>query len=182
MKITTAQMLKILYVFAWIIFVGLCIEAGGFIFNAVYTVTVNPSGAGHFWEKIDLSGLYSYDVGHYLVQTFFMTLVGLMKALLFYLIIKLLHDKKLNMENPFNKEVGSFIFNVSYLSLFIGGFSHWGAEYAQWFVSKDIAMPDAQFLGLGGADVWLFMGVVLLIIAQIFKRGIELQEENELTV
>jgi hypothetical protein len=26
------------------------------------------------------------------------------------------------------------------------------------------------------------MGITLLVIAQIFKRGIELQEENELTV
>jgi hypothetical protein len=37
-------------------------------------------------------------------------------------------------------------------------------------------------LHLGGADVWLFMGVILYIIAQIFKRGIEIQAENELTV
>jgi hypothetical protein len=43
-------------------------------------------------------------------------------------------------------------------------------------------MPDTQFLRLGGADVWLFMAVVLFIIAQIFKRGIEIQSENELTI
>lgn len=43
-------------------------------------------------------------------------------------------------------------------------------------------MPDVQYLGLGGADVWLFMGVSLFVIAQIFKRGIEIQSENELTV
>ena len=43
-------------------------------------------------------------------------------------------------------------------------------------------MPDTQLLHLGGADVWLFMAVILFIIAQIFKRGIEIQTENELTV
>jgi len=43
-------------------------------------------------------------------------------------------------------------------------------------------MPDVQYLRLGGADVWLFMGVTLFVIAQIFKRGIEIQTENELTV
>jgi len=43
-------------------------------------------------------------------------------------------------------------------------------------------MPDTQHLHLGGADVWLFMGVILFVIAQIFKRGIEIQRENELTV
>ena len=35
---------------------------------------------------------------------------------------------------------------------------------------------------LEGADIWLFMGVTLLVIAQIFKRGIEIQDEHELTV
>jgi hypothetical protein len=37
-------------------------------------------------------------------------------------------------------------------------------------------------LNLSGADVWLFMGVTLYVIAQIFKKGIELQTESELTV
>ena len=33
-----------------------------------------------------------------------------------------------------------------------------------------------------GADVWLFMGVILIIFAMIFKKGIEIQSENDLTV
>jgi hypothetical protein len=43
-------------------------------------------------------------------------------------------------------------------------------------------MPDIEHLRLGGADVWLFMGVTLFVIGHIFKRGIEIQSENELTV
>ena len=49
-------------------------------------------------------------------------------------------------------------------------------------VKKGVNMPDIQYLHLGGADVWLFMGVILFVIAQIFKRGIEIQTENELTI
>jgi hypothetical protein len=43
-------------------------------------------------------------------------------------------------------------------------------------------MPDTQRLRLGGSDVWIFMSVILFVIAQIFRRGIEIQSENELTV
>lgn len=43
-------------------------------------------------------------------------------------------------------------------------------------------MPDIQSLNLDGSDVWLFMGLILLVIAQIFKKGIEIQTENELTI
>jgi hypothetical protein len=35
---------------------------------------------------------------------------------------------------------------------------------------------------MGGSDVWIFMGITLLVIAHIFKKGIEIQEEHELTV
>lgn len=86
------------------------------------------------------------------------------------------------MSQPFNRDVVRFIFNVSYLALGIGLFSWWGVKYTAWFVKQGVEMPDIQYLRLGGADVWLFMGVTLFVIAQIFKRGIEIQTENELTV
>lgn len=43
-------------------------------------------------------------------------------------------------------------------------------------------MPAIHSLNLEGADIWLFMGVALLVISQIFKRGVEIQDEHELTV
>ena len=111
-----------------------------------------------------------------------MSIVAVMKALIFYLIVKILHDKKLNLSEPFSKELRSLIINVSYLSLGIGLFSYWGIHYSEWLVNQNVKMPDIQHLGFGGADVWLFMSVILFVIAQIFKRGIELQEENDLTI
>jgi hypothetical protein len=105
-----------------------------------------------------------------------------LRAWLFYLIIKILHDKKLNMAQPFNREAGRFVFRIAYLALFIGLHSWCGVKYTGWLVIQGVKMPDIQYLRLGGADVWLFMGVTLLVIAHIFKRGIEIQSENELTV
>lgn len=65
MKITTQEILKVLYIFSWIIFVGVCIEAGGFIFNTFFTLVVNPVDAKHFWEGLDLSSLYQHDPGFF---------------------------------------------------------------------------------------------------------------------
>ena len=111
-----------------------------------------------------------------------MSITALMQAWIFYLIIKILHDKKLNIAKPFNKEVGRFIFRISYLALLIGLFSWWGVKYVAWLVTQGVHMPDSQSLRLDGAGVWLFMSVTLFVIAQIFNRGIEIQSENELTV
>ncbi|WP_343703871.1 DUF2975 domain-containing protein [Chitinophaga sp.] len=181
-KIGTKQILMVLYILSWIIFVGICIDAGGFLSNTIYTLAINPEGARSFWPRMDLSDLFKYDRGHFLVLTFFMFVVNLMKAWMFYLIIKILHNKKLNMSQPFNKQVGRFIFDISYLSLLIGLFSLWGIKYAEWLAEKGLAMPDAQHMRLGGGDVWLFMSVILFVIVHIFKRGIQIQQENELTV
>jgi hypothetical protein len=35
-------------------------------------------------------------------------------------------------------------------------------------------------LDFAGGDIWIFMGITLLVIAQILKRGLEIQEENDL--
>src|SRR5579871_4320539 len=148
MEITTKQVLKILYVLSWIIFVGICVEAGGFIFNTFFTLVINPIDAKYFWPGVDFSSLYQYDKGHFFAEGVHMIMPAVLRALLFYMIIKILHDKKLDMSQPFNKEVGRFILRISYLSLFIGALSWWGVKYTQWLTTQGVKMPDIQNLGL----------------------------------
>lgn len=181
-KITSTQILRVLYILSWILFIGLCIEAGAFIFNTFYALVINPAAANNTVQGVDLTALYNHDQGYFITQTLLMIIAAVLKACLFYLIIKLLHDKKLNMSKPFNTDMNRFIFNASYLALGIGLFSWWGTKYAEWLMKKGVAMPGIQYLRVGGADVWLFMGVILLVIAYIFRKGTEIQTENELTV
>ena len=76
----------------------------------------------------------------------------------------------------------NIVINIAWLALGIGFFSFWGAKDTENFVAEGVNMPDIQHLNLGGADVWLFMGVALLVIGKVFKKGIEIQNENDLTV
>lgn len=181
-KITNQQLLKVLQLLSWIIFIGLCIEAGGIVFNTIFTLVVNPIGAHFFWKDINLYNLYNFNKGYFITETLLISIVAIMQVILFYLIVKILQDKKLNLSQPFNTEMKCCIANISYLSIGIGLFCKWGANYTKWLVTKSVTMPDIQKLGFDGADVWLFMGIILLVIAQIFKRGIEIQSENELTI
>ena len=180
-KISTKQILNILLILSWILVIGICIEAGGFIANAFFALA-NPSVVTHLWQQVDLSDLFKYDRGWYFVVTLIMSIVAVMKAWLFFVIIKILNNKDLNIAKPFSKEVQRSIFLISYIALLIGLLSGYGVKYIGWLIQQRVKMPDTQLLHLGGADVWLFMAIVLFIIAQIFKRGIEIQTENELTV
>jgi hypothetical protein len=178
----TDYLLKALHVVAWIIFVGVCIEAGGFIFNAIFTLMLNPEGANKFWMEVNLSELYNYNQSHYVTVISLMIIVAVMRAVMFYLIVRVLYNNALNLAKPFNETIRRFISNIAYLALGIGLFSFWGAQFAAGIVAQGVKMPELQYLRLGGADVWLFMGVTLLVIAQIFKKGIEIQNESDLTV
>lgn len=181
-KISTQQMLNILYILSWIIFIGVCVEAGAFIFYAVLTMVLSPENAEHLWKQADLSALHAYDSGHFLVEMTLISIVAVLRAILFYVILKLLHNKKLDFSSPFSEEMRRFVSGLSYLALGIGLFSFGGANYTEWLITKGVKMPDLATLRIGGADVWLFMGIILLVIAQLFKRGTEMQTENELTI
>ena len=182
MEITTKQILKFLHVLAWIIFIGLCVQAGGIICHAIISVAFNSESSTNIWQQADLSALYTYDKGHFLVIAFYMSLVIILQALMFYLIVKIMYNKKLSLAQPFNTEARRLVILLSYLALLIGLFSSWGTKYSKWLSAKGITMPDSAALELDGASVWLFMAVILFVIAQIFKRGIEIQSEHELTI
>lgn len=182
-KITTKQILKVLQILSWVIFIGLCVEAGGTLINTIVTLFINPSGVENFWEGADyLSSLYTFDPGYFFVLTLIMITVAILKAIMFYLIVKLFVDKKLDMSQPFSMELKSFILNLAYLGLGIGLFSHSGAEYSKWLEAQGLSTANLQALHIAGADVWIFMAVILFVIGQIVKRGIEIQHENDLTI
>ena len=180
----TDFLFKVLNVLAWIIFVGLCIESGGLIVNAFVTIFINPIASSKFWGGMNLYELYQFNESHFITILVLMIIISLLKSILFYLIVNIFHKKKLNLSTPFNETMGKYIFNLSYLSFGIGLFIYWGSNFSAWLkiVSNDKVSPSLQQLKFEGADVWLFMGVILLIFAMIFKKGIEIQSENELTV
>ena len=69
MTVTTKQVLKILYILSWIIFIGVCIEAGGFTVNSFFAL-VNPTTVKYLWlwQQVDLSGLFKYDTGLFFAE------------------------------------------------------------------------------------------------------------------
>jgi hypothetical protein len=173
---------KILQIVSWILFIGLAIETGGYFTNAVVTLFINPEWAAHFWGNLDLSRLFQYDLGLFICFIVLIITIATLKTTLFYNAIALFHKKKFHLERPFNNEVKDFVFNFAIIAITIGLFTYAGAKFSHWLVDQGIAMPSLELLKLGGADVWLFMGITLLIIAKIFKKGIEIQTENELTI
>jgi hypothetical protein len=176
--IKSRHILAVLIVICWIIFLGLLIDAGIIIGHTIFAIFINPKNAGY----MGLASVYEANDSYFIILTTLMSIVAIMKAILFYVIIHFFHKKKLDFARPFNDELGKFISNISYLALGIGLFSYWGQNHSKLLREQGLTLPEVHELKIGGADVWIFMGVTLLVIAQIIKKGIEIQSENELTV
>ncbi len=180
----TDLLLKGLHIISWIIFVGLCIDTGGLIVNAVVCIFINPAASAHFWGGLNLNELYQLDQSHFVSLVVLMILVSVLKSIMFYLTLNLFHKKQLNLASPFNEKLGKYIMNLSYLAFGIGLFSYWGNNFSNWLklMSQNAISTSLDRIQLEGADVWLFMGVILIIFALIFKKGIAIQSDNDLTI
>ena len=88
---------------------------------------------------------------------------------------------KINFVQPFSAGVSFLISKIGQVALGIGVFTLVALSYITWLTKKGVTFPDLQQY-LGGAGEFLLLGGFIFIIAQVFKRGIEIQSENELTV
>ncbi len=179
MKPTTKLVLTMLHVTAWIVFLGLCVKTGAILYSFFVSLAINHEGAKNLYIGLDLSGLYNFDRGHYITVASFIVILSGLKAFLFYLAVKIF--LKINLVNPFSEDISLLISRIGYLALGIGILTVIANKYCEWLVKKGVAFPDLQSV-LGGAGEFLLLGGIIFIIAQVFKRGIEIQTENELTV
>ena len=119
---------KALYIVAWLIFVGLSIEAGGMIVNFVFSV-FKPEFVGNLYQKLDLSTLYQQSRWAFFGMYSFVIFIFVLKAILFYSLIDLLH--KIDLTKPFSSFVAKRILQISYHTFSIGLLSYIAGKTAR---------------------------------------------------
>lgn len=85
---------------------------------------------------------------------------------------------QINLKNPFSIKVAKILERIGYILFSIWLVGAIGEGYIN-YLSKTIGGLDSN---LEIDFVYLFNAGIVYIISQIFRRGVELQEENELTV
>lgn len=178
MSKTNKVVFKGLYIIAWILFVGLCIEAGGLIVNFSFSI-FKPEIVPNLYQKLDVTSLYESNRNAFYGIYSFIISIAILKALLFYMVVMLMH--KMDLTKPFNSFVSDKILQISYYTLSIGLINFIGKAYAKNLSHKSIDTNNLhQFWE--NSEAFLLMGAVIYIIATIFKKGVEIQNENDLTV
>ncbi len=169
---------KGLHVIAWIIFIGLCIEAGALIVNFVVSL-YKPEIIENLYQKLDLSHIYGRNRNAFYGMYSFILVIAVLKAYLFYIVISLMH--KLDMAKPFNDYVAKQISKISYYTFSIGLISYLAHQST---MRLEDNWYDIDKLSEFWADsqAFILMSAIIYIIAYIFTKGVELQNENDLTV
>jgi Protein of unknown function (DUF2975) len=171
---STTVVLKVMNVLFWIVFVGLCIKTGSLLTSLVVSL-YNPQAINKVYMGLNLSELLSHDKVDYILTMSLVISISIMKAIIAYLVVKI--SMRLNLLKPFSEKVLAYIINISYIALFAGILAHLARNYTKGLSRHGILIPIEWNEG----EILFFAGIIF-IIAHVFKKGIELQTENELTV
>ncbi len=167
-----------LYIVAWLIFVGLSIEAGGLVVNFFFSL-FRPEFVQNLYQKLDLTEMYKDSQLAFFGIYSFILIISILKACLFYSVIRLMH--KMDLSKPFSVFVAKQISQISYFTLSIGLLSYVARQLTKNLMHHGF-VTDSLNQFWEDSQAFIIMGAVIYIIATIFKKGVAIQNENELTV
>lgn len=178
MTTTNNFVFKVLMIIAWIIFTGLCIEAGGLVVNFIFSIA-QPSSIDKLYQKLDLSDMYARSKWAFFSMYSFILMIAFLKVGLFYRLAMLV--TKIDLMKPFSDFTAGQILQISYYTLSIGLFSYVARQSAKTMQHHGFLTENLNAFW-EDAQAFVLMAAVVYVIAQIFKRGLALQNENDLTV
>ncbi|RZJ82005.1 MAG: hypothetical protein EOO47_02180 [Flavobacterium sp.] len=178
MKTTTQKWLQVVHILCWIIFVGLCLNTG-ILLTAYIVKLINPSWAANLYQGLDLSALNHLSELNFNDIMILVILLTAVKAVIFYSVIEIF--SKINFVSPFSLVVANIIRRISYLSLSAGVATLVAIAYLKKLNGTEV-LPASLAEYLQGGEEFVLFGSIIYVIAVVFKRGVELQDEHGLTV
>jgi hypothetical protein len=139
---------------------------------------INPDWAKRTYEAdLNIFSIREHSIRFYVYAMCLTIAVSAIKALIWYVVFELL--LKLKLQAPFSMEVEKKLERIAYLLLGVWIVSSIFWKIYIYYLSKSTGI---QLPTNNSGDEYLFMAGIIYIISQVFKRGIEIQEENQLTV
>lgn len=139
---------------------------------------INADWAMRTYEvDLNIFSIREHNITYYVFAMCLIIAVSALKAFVWYVVFALL--VKLKMQTPFSMEVQRRLERIAFLLLSVWLFSSFFWKIYIYYLAKDTGI---QLPANRSGDEYLFIAAIVYIVSQIFKRGIEIQEENQLTV
>jgi Protein of unknown function (DUF2975) len=177
-KWTKQPILMLITVIIWSIFIGLCIQAGTLIFTFTYSL-IQPIISKDLYEGLNLFSLQTQSKWQYIALVTLLISISILKAQLFYTMIRIFI--KIDLVHPFSNGIAILISKLSYIAFTLGVTQYLSGRFV-----KTLDTEVFQLMGvenhLSSSFEYFLISALIFAIAQVFKRGVEIQAENELTV
>jgi hypothetical protein len=179
MKSRTKPIVNLMHVLCWMIFFGLCVQTGSILYSFLVSLFINYNAAKNLYLGLNLFDVENFSLRHYSAIVSAIITLWALKAFLFYQAIKIF--LKINLAHPFSVKVAALIRKMSVVALIIGLLALALRGYVDWLIGKGVQVSNLPQYINGGIDFVFFAGIIF-VISLVFRRGIEIQSENELTV
>jgi hypothetical protein len=174
----TNLVIKFLHVISWIIFIALCYQAGALLSNYAF-MQFHVFPPENQYLLLDLSELFTQSEIYFGLLFSLAIGVNALKAYTFYLITLIF--QYLNLHKPFSQEMSKLITKISYYIFAVGILGAIAHGITEELAKQGFPVKNA-YPYWDDYSAFLLMAAVVFVIAQIFKRGLELQAENDMTV
>lgn len=160
-------------VIAWIAFIGLSIKAGAILISYIVSL-YNEGAAKDLYKGMNLLVYKQYSLTQYTIIVGYRFIQFGIQAYMAFLVIKLLSN--LNIQRPFNANALELMQIISYCLLLLWAIVvihniHVGVLEASTGISGELL--SSEFIYIAG---------IVYVFSLLFKRGLELQSENDLTI
>tara|TARA_R110002073_G_scaffold15207_5_gene60435 strand:- start:27382 stop:27897 length:516 start_codon:yes stop_codon:yes gene_type:complete len=169
----TTRILKIMHVFAWIALIGLSIKAGALIIS--YFVSLGNEGAAKdLFEDMNLIAYKQNSLVHYSIIVAYRIIQFSLQVYIAFVVVKLLSN--FNINRPFNLIALRAMQTISYSLLLM-----WAIVVTHNIHVGILESTTGIKATLISSEFVLIAGIVY-VFSLLFKRGLELQSENDLTI
>src|SRR5436305_8219566 len=174
MKTRTEKILVVLKILAFMGAVKYSIDCGAQLTNFVASF-INTDWAKRTYEvNLDIFNIREKSIWFYSYAMCLTIAASGLKAFIWFVVSDLL--VKLKLQTPFSMEVEKKLERIAYLLLGVWIVSSLFWKTYTYYLSRDTGI---QLPATNSGDEYLFMAAMIYIISQVFKRGIEIQEENQ---
>ncbi len=176
MQTQTQKILDFLRIVAWIAFIGSIILFMINIATFIVGFLAPDSKMTFSGTNIKLSGLRKEHLKEYIFAFSFLITVAFLNVQVWKNVRDVL--QKINLESPFSMEIAKILEKIGYYLISIWAVGFLGDGYFDYLAKRIEGVERGMDIDFN----YLFVAGIVYIISQIFKRGVELQDESDLTV
>lgn len=174
LKTRTEQILATMPILAWVAFTAYVIETGAVLYS--YTISfVDPEAAKDVYRGLNLYRLSKINFWYYTQAISLVAGLAVSKAVVAWLVIRAL--TKFRLENPFTMDMVVRLEKISYAAFGTWILAMVSNGHLAWMMKE-----TGELQGNWISGEFIFIIALVYVMSQIFRRGVEIQTENELTV